>query len=186
MRLFANPQVRHAAHITVRGPYPDYQDPRAWSAAVKGQNIHVAGVGTFFEGTQNIVHLCVDSPAVRAVWDKTDYANQYNPHLTIYAGDSRRFAESLRDVLTRENPQFTFAAAGIEPIVLGNGPRPLIAWYDPAEMKGFMSEPPVLDDLLAADENSRLAWIGDLAASLARPNDRDTVRVPAAQGSGQE
>lgn len=167
IRLFARPQTKHPAHITVRGPYPDYQDPRDWSVKVKGQPIDVGGVGTFFGPEQNTVFLRVDSPAVRAVWHKPDYPDEYNPHLTIYDGPSQPFAEALRDLLTGKEPRFTFLATGLEPMVLGNGPRPLIAWYDPSELTGFLALPPTLPELGAADEGTRLSWIGELAESLA-------------------
>src|SRR5262249_58923975 len=116
--------------------------PRNWSAQVNGATIEVGGVGTFFEGDQNTVYLGVESPAVQAVWDKPDYPGQYIPHLTIYDGASRQFAESLRDLLKEKDLRFTFLATDVEPVVVGNGPSLLIAWYDPSELAGLLESPP--------------------------------------------
>jgi hypothetical protein len=166
IRLFARPQAKHAAHITVRGPYADYQDPREWSAKVTGQPIEVGGVGTFFGPGQSTVFLSVDSPAIRSVWHKPDFP-EGKPHLTIYDGDKRPFAESLRDVLAAKDPRFTFSATGVEPIVSGNGPRLLRSAYDPSELADVLDRPPDLAEVDSADDATRLSWIEDLADHLA-------------------
>ena len=165
IRLFARPQTKYPAHITVRGPYSDYRDPRGWSAAVKGQFVEVSGVDTFFGPDQNTVFLRANAPAIRSVWDKPDYPD-YNPHLTIYDGESRVFAEALRALLARKDPRVSFEANGLEPMVSGNGPAPLIAWYDPAELAPYMEAPPGRDEIVAADDPERLSWIEEVADSL--------------------
>jgi hypothetical protein len=177
IRLFANPQAKHAAHVTVRGPYDDYQDPRDWSAQVKGHVINVGGVDTFpDDGDEKILFLRVDSPAVRAVWHKPDYPDEYNPHLTIYRGKKESLAARLLNLLKENNPRITFRATGVEPIVLGNGPRPLRAWYDPAELKGFMAQPPTPSELQDADDTSRLSWIRELIAHLMSGHAKTSLR----------
>jgi hypothetical protein len=165
IRLFARPQTKHPAHITVRGPYSDYRDPRMWTAAVRGQCVEVGGVGTFFGPDQNTVFLRADAPAIRLIWDKPDFPD-YNPHLTIYDGESRDFAESLRAILVQKDPRFSFAASGMEPMVSGNGPAPLITWYDPIELAPYMASPPNRHELVAADEPTRLSWVEELADGL--------------------
>lgn len=165
IRLFANPHAKHAAHITVRGPYPDYVDPRTWSAAVKGKRIDVAGVGTFFGRGQNTVFLCVDSAALREILYKPDYPAG-PPHLTIYDGDSRQFADGLRSLLEERRLSLTFQASGVEPMVSGNGPPPLRTIYDPSELAEFVSAPPTLEELESASDETRLLWIAELADHL--------------------
>jgi hypothetical protein len=165
IRLFARPQLKHPAHVTVRGPYPDYQDPRQWSAEVRGQTVRVGGVGTFFEDRQNTVFLHVESDALTRVWHKPDYPTGF-PHLTIYDGESRCFADSLQGILAERNPRFTFVATGLEPMVLGNGQRPLRTFYDPSELTEFMTVPPTLPEIDAADDDIRLSWISALSEHL--------------------
>ena len=165
IRMIARPQARHAAHVTVRGPYSDYRDPREWSAAIRGKPIDIGGIGTFFDGDQNTVFLHVESPDLQLLWDKPDYP-AYNPHLTIYDGPSRSFAESLRDLLAAREPQFTFLASGVEPMVSGNGLPPLITRYEPSDLAPFMAHPPTRSDVEGADVAARLAWIAELADYL--------------------
>lgn len=165
VRLIANPAAKHPVHITVRGPYSDYQDPRGWSAAVQGQRVHVGGVGTFFGPSQNTVLLKVKSPAIQAIWHKPDYPG-YNPHVTIYDGDSRPFAEALRDVLEPRDPTFTFQATGMEPLVSGNGRPPLRYFFDPEDVAPFLGHPVSLAEIDTADASSRLSWIAVLAEQL--------------------
>ncbi len=165
IRLVANPATKHPAHITVRGPYPDYQDPRAWSGAVQGQQVHVGGVGTFFGPGQNTVLLKVEAPVIQALWHKPDYP-EYNPHLTIYDGDSRTFAEALRDVLEPCDSVFTFPAMGLEALVSGNGRPPLRCFYDPEDVATFLGRPVSRAEIDAADESTRLSWIAALAEQL--------------------
>ena len=124
MRLLAKPDCKHASHITVRGPYSDYQDSREWTMAIRGKLIKVSGVGTFFGDKQNTVYLGVDSAAINGIMYKPDYPDGV-PHLTIYDGDSRAIAEAVRDILTKFDLSFSFRADGVEPMIFGNGQRTL-------------------------------------------------------------
>jgi len=165
IRLIGNHAAKHPAHITVRGPYPDYQDPRRWSVAVQGQKIRVGGVGTFFGPNQSTVLLKVESPIIESLWHKPDYSG-YNPHVTIYDGDSRPFAEALRDILEPLDPTFTFQATGMEPLVSGNGRPPLRHFFDPESVASFLGQPVSLAEIDTADESTRLSWIAALAEQL--------------------
>lgn len=162
IRLIANPATKHPAHITVRGPYSDYQDPRRWSALIQGQQVRVGGVGTFFGPNQNTVLLRVEAPAIQAVWYKPDFSD-YNPHITIYDGGSRSFAESLQDVLKNHDLTFAFRATGLEPLVSGNGRPPLRYFFDPEDMATVLGQSVSLAEIDAADEPTRLAWVNVLA-----------------------
>lgn len=166
IRLIANPATKHPAHITVRGPYSDYRDPRTWSNTVQGQRVHVGGIGTFFGPSQNTVLVKVESPAIKALWHKPDYP-EYSPHLTIYDGDSRVFAEALRDILESRDPKFTFHATGMEPMVSGNGRHPLRHFFNPEDVAPLLGQSISVAEIDAADESTRLAWITALAELLA-------------------
>lgn len=165
IRLIANPATKHTAHITVRGPYSDYQDPRAWSLAVQRQRIQVGGVGTFFGSGQNTVLLNVEAPVIQTLWHKPDYP-EYNPHLTVYDGDSRLFAEALRDVLDSRDPMFTFHAVGMEPMVSDNGRPSLRHFFDAEIVERLLGQPVSLAEIDSADQSTRLSWITALAEHL--------------------
>src|SRR4051812_811014 len=99
VRLFAKPTAKYPAHVTVRGPYAEPADTAEWEAALRGQTVHVDGVGTFFGEAQSTVFLKAHSDAIRAAWDKPDYPD-YNPHLTVCDAASRPFAEGILAVLS--------------------------------------------------------------------------------------
>jgi hypothetical protein len=174
IRLFASPKVRHAAHITVRGPYDDFQDPTRWSARVRGRDVTVGGIGEFFEGEQNTIYLKVRSEAVREIWEKRDYPD-YSPHVTLFnekGPEFRGYAEALRALVLRYPILFTFHAEGLEPIVLERKPLPLRVDYDPEDLAAFLPNPPSIAEVDAADEQTRLGWIEALAKALVAAGDR--------------
>src|SRR6185369_6848935 len=109
MRLLCAPHVQSHAHITVRGPYAAKPlDSRDWRK-VTNIRVTVAGVGTFFEGKQNTVFLRCESPDLPSIWWKRDYKDGL-PHITIYDGPSRQFAESVVRILEAETWNFMFVA----------------------------------------------------------------------------
>lgn len=116
MRYLCNPRERHCAHITVRGPYDGPQDLGEASNRVRGLTVKVSGVGSFFGPSQNTVYLKCECPEVQQVWDKKDYA-EFNPHITLYDGNSRELADALLDALRRCPLRFEFVAEGLSPLV---------------------------------------------------------------------
>ena len=109
--------------------------------------------------------LKVEAPVIQDLWYKPNYPG-YNPHLTIYDGDSRTFAEAIRDVLEPCDPAFSFLAMGLEPLVSGNGRPALCYFYDPEDLVTFLGRPISRTEIDSADESTRLAWIAALAEQL--------------------
>ncbi len=165
IRLLAKPESKHPAHITVRGPYDDYQDPRQWSSQIRGAIVRVGGVGTFLNEKQNTVFLKVESDGIRELWYKPDYPDS-SPHLTIYDGDSPEFAQELSEILLEHDISFAFRATGLEPLVSGNGSPKLKYYFEPEDLSQYFDTPTTIDDLLALDENTRLEHIARLAERL--------------------
>ncbi len=95
--LIANPKEKNSAHITVRGPYSKRDDSDKTSSELVGTNVTVLGGGRFFRENQNTVFLECGSELLQKYWWKPDYG--YNPHITLYDGESRDFAEKLFQVL---------------------------------------------------------------------------------------
>ncbi len=167
IRLFARPSTRHPAHITLRGPYEDYHDPRDWSAKARGQTAFVGGVGIFKNAGKTAVFLQVDAPALKALKHTPEYPDS-PPHLTLYDGDSPDFAASLMAMMEARNPQFEFTATEVEPMVQGNGEYPLRALYELNDLKDFMIEPPTPTEVDEADPATRLKGIEELAGHFSR------------------
>lgn len=167
IRLLCNPQEKHSAHLTVRGPYRQHYQLGAQSQAIRGSQITVNGAGCFWSERQHTVFLRCDSPELHRVWHKPDYPD-YNPHITIYDGDSRIFAQKVFDRLSRCNPCFRFPASELQPLVSTKGQNTLdlAASLDVALLEGITDEPFPIGDLPTIDDDQRLRLIGRLCSYL--------------------
>jgi len=120
IRLIASPREKLKTHITIRGPYPQrYRVPRA-EAVVGSAKIMIQGVGCFFSARQTTVFLEVQSEGLIRALYKPDYPKSV-PHLTLYDGPNRRFAESLYELFRSLNLVFKFKTEGLSPVVLTAG-----------------------------------------------------------------
>lgn len=115
MRVLANPSEKSAAHLTVRGPYQRKLPLSHLSERIVGKSIVVHEVGNFFREGQNTVFFSCLSPDLLSIWKKTDFA--FNPHITIYDGDSESFARKLYSIMRKYKYSFKFTAGQLEPFV---------------------------------------------------------------------
>ena len=91
------PSVRHEAHLTVQGPFKsDIKKNKICESTI---SVEINGIGNFFSSNQNTVFLKCESKALKKIWKKTTYKD-FNPHITIYDGESREFAEKLYSTLS--------------------------------------------------------------------------------------
>ena len=119
MRFIANPSEKNYAHITVRGPYQQRYNLRGMDRMIDGTEVFAHGVGSFFGYSQNTVFIKCHSEILRDVWQKTDYG--FNPHVTIYDGNSRKFAEMLLGRLNHLKFGFRFIVGRLHPLVTHSG-----------------------------------------------------------------
>ncbi len=115
IRLFCNPLERHSAHITVRGPYSRKIDIERINDRIKFDSVLIDNVGNFFESNQNTVFFNCSSPALKSIWNKPDYP--FNPHITVYDGDSRDFAARVHGVLKARNYLVRARVGGLTPLL---------------------------------------------------------------------
>lgn len=120
LRYLASPDTRNEAHVTVRGPkrggLNDRQKQR-YDQMLKGETLQISGPDCFFNNRQNTVYLRCSCRAFEktSVWNKPDYGDGINPHVTLYDGDSRAFAEDLLGILKRDSsPCFEMTDLEIE------------------------------------------------------------------------
>lgn len=109
IRYLSNPNEKNDAHITVRGPYKTHlknEIIQKLNSIIKGDKIRITSVGTFFENHQNTVFLNCTSSKLEQVWQKFDYG--FNPHITLYDGNSRTFAKKLVEILNSHLINFYF------------------------------------------------------------------------------
>lgn len=126
--LLANPREKRRAHITLRGPYKSQDEAENVRVDIRGADISICGVGNFFEYGQNTIFLNSDSEHIRANWWKPKYG--YNPHITLYDGDSREFAEDLYSRIKISRPFMKFSAGYSEIIRSVSGQKDFSLWFD--------------------------------------------------------
>ena len=123
IRFIANPLEKRCAHITVRGPYKQHYRMTRLNSLIRRSVIRVDGCGQFSGLNQNTVFLRCDSPELKEAWNKPDYGVGYNPHITIYDGKSREFADQLVDILKKYKLDFCFYANSLLPLESVKGQR---------------------------------------------------------------
>jgi hypothetical protein len=121
IRYLANPDEKHEAHITVRGPYERAIDHEALNKSLTGNVITIDGVGTFDNGSHSVVYFRADGTHLRNVWDKSDFP--YNPHVTLYDGSSRALADELERVLSGYRYHLQFVSDRLYPMVSVGGTK---------------------------------------------------------------
>lgn len=109
IRFFAEPDFFRRGHVTIRGPYKqrlstDFEEDLERQYSKGGRILGVDGVGSFFLGVersrQNTVFLKCQLPSANDLWRKPDFRDG-QPHLTLYDGESRKFAIELRRSISR-------------------------------------------------------------------------------------
>lgn len=65
------------------------------------------GPGVFFTTRQNTVYLLCESAGFHRVWHKP--GRSYQPHMTLYDGSSRQYAQRLLELLDEFDIRFEFS-----------------------------------------------------------------------------
>jgi len=167
MRLLCDPFIHSPAHLTVRGPYDE--KPELDSAWYRARNIHVSVVGVqrFYGPHQNTVSLKCELPDLKAIWWKKDYKNG-TPHITIYDGDSRNFAEKVDRILSKYDWKFHFSADRLYEYVGSNKqPRFDFPWQEYAAVfKRTIGFSLTRKELEQTSEHTRLEYLDCVAGFL--------------------
>jgi hypothetical protein len=121
IRLLCNPFEKTAAHLTVRGPHGRKIIPNIWNKKLEGNHALINGVDRFFGDGQNTVFFRCSSPRLGSVWYKPDF--DFNPHITIYDGPDRLFAEEVYGTMSNYGYRLSFKADRLEPLVSVKGQK---------------------------------------------------------------
>ncbi len=163
IRLLADPYEKQVAHITIRGPYSQKYNIDDINKSIKDTKVNVKGIGTFFETSrQNTIFFKCDSPYLQTVWKKSDYP--FNPHLTLYDGNSREFAHKLLLILQRHSFNFAFNVDGLEYInsVPKQSNANIALEYDWKQLSYYLKEEITYADVVSLSVEDRLSRIEKL------------------------
>lgn len=157
--FIADPSEKTAAHLTLGGPYTNQPELIDVRRALVGTEISVVGVRNFFNHGQNTVYLDCGSPLIEEFWDKKDYG--FNPHITIYDGASREFAEKLYKRLKSQKPFFKFFIGDVfaQSSVKGQQTFDLRLEFNIEELGGLIGSDYSLSKLQREEEWRRLMLI---------------------------
>lgn len=125
---------RAPIHITIRGPYEKEIPREAIENATKALRhdvLRIAEPGRFSNsGSEEIVFLNVDSPNLRSIWWKPSFPigkNGFTPHISLYKGADREFADLVAKFLKKEKINLFVAEHRVSPHRTGQpsllGPR---------------------------------------------------------------
>lgn len=113
IRLIVDPAQSNYAHITLKGPYNRRVEKvlQRDNKLIAGKWLQIRGAGHFFNEKQSTVFLsCARTSELENIWKskRKKSFKQFNPHLTIYDGNDRGFAERLLVVLSKFDLTFDF------------------------------------------------------------------------------
>jgi len=133
IRYLAEPDYFRRTHITVRGPYKKrlgkrFEGELAEAFDIKNRELEIQGIGAFLFGTQNTVFLKCELPSIFDVWHKPDFRGGV-PHLTLYDGESRLFANALKKTLSENHWKFTAMVSELVPIEKKKQPDDFLEIY---------------------------------------------------------
>ena len=173
MRFIANPKEKTPAHVTVRGPYHRKHNFCELNKKIAGMEILAKGTGAFFNERQNTVFIACHGDKFREVWKKQDF--DFNPHITIYDGSSRDFAEMLFDRLSQLSIQFRFMASKLTPLVSYQGQYS--TWlkdsFDEDFAEHVIGQPLRASDIASLSSKLRISLIESFAHGLSKLSDRE-------------
>jgi 2'-5' RNA ligase len=119
MRIIADPMQRNFSHITVKGPYWNSQKKRLSidNKLIEGKEIKITGTGNFFIENQNTVFLkCEERQELYDIWKTKEEKTykEFHPHITIYDGKDRTFAQILYETINAHNINFCFTVEKLD------------------------------------------------------------------------
>lgn len=109
-RAFDCPARGPGIHITLRGPYYNYnkitkEDISGFERTLSQDPITIQGIDMFQNETENIVYIGAYSNSLKQVWWKPDFPFKdfgFHPHISLYKTPDLAFARTISDFLRGE------------------------------------------------------------------------------------
>jgi hypothetical protein len=168
IRFICNPAEKQSAHLTVRGPYQKRIGIKSINKRIIGDTVLIDRTGNFFDTGQNTVFFHCTASALKNVWNKPDYP--FNPHITIYDGSSKEFAQKLYAVISRFNYRLKFQAEGLEAIESRKGQQSmcLALAFNTKSLRHVLREKIEPDAISGFSDDRRLQLVEKLCQHLSR------------------
>ncbi len=98
--------------ITVRGPYKEIASKNfdKCKKIIQEKPLRIGDVGRFSNSKEEVVYLKVKNENLRKIWNKPDFPirkNGFNPHISLYRGKDKEWADQFEDFLKKENIEFS-------------------------------------------------------------------------------
>lgn len=96
-------------HITVRGPNKNKFKEEVINNLynkIADDSIIIQSAGRFDNDDYQVVYIKVSSTNLHKIWRKPDYPKEkygINPHITLYVGSDREYADCIYEFLKKEN-----------------------------------------------------------------------------------
>ncbi len=171
IRLLCDPQEKDRAHITVRGPYNRMlANVERFNKRIRGSIVRVHEVGYFFEPGQNTVLFKCEAPKLREIWYKPAYNNGFSPHITLYDGKSREFAENLLSIVAKYRYDLSFSIEGLSALRTQKGQQRmnLRMAFDPLLVKQLSGVAVRPHEIETMSEDGRLKIVESICSYLSR------------------
>ncbi len=178
IKVLSDDSQRTGAHITVRGPYSKklrQSKVDTCSQDITDTSLHFSKVGNFFDYGQNTVFFkCDDNENLRKIWNKKGYED-FEPHVTLYDGTDKKFAERLFYKLQQNFQPFEFKVDKLSYLESKSKSSDTMGFYRHRLKQDFVNFKP-LKDILNTDidkekiskikEHNKLKYIGKLCQNI--------------------
>lgn len=111
IRVVLNPEIKHTAHITFKGPLKRIDRNFLEKNKNEKYKVSIIGISNFFLNGQNTIYFRCGTENLRKIWKKPDYA--YNPHITLYDGKDTEFSREIYAEIKNKSVYFSFESIGL-------------------------------------------------------------------------
>lgn len=179
IRFLANPSARSMAHITVRGPYKRTIRVDTFNDALKDTSLLIHKVGQFSNSDKHVVFLECESPDLKPFWKKPDFKKSFAPHVTLYNGKSKTFANKLLKTISKCKIEFSLDSPKLAPLFSYNGQYAMVLKSE-LNMQFWtkcMGKEVKFEEIEHLEADERLALIDRICSFLSSKQKRDKNQV---------
>lgn len=107
--IFSGQKSHTDVHITLKGPQKEINVKNSIKKYKEdNSSILIHGVGKFSNKDSYVIYLKVECTDFRSyrLWRKPHYAGEYIPHITVYEGPNKSYADKIYNFLMKEDIKY--------------------------------------------------------------------------------